>query len=909
MIGSNRPLDIRQEMASFSWCMPMLKEWLTRFRFLIAAKRRHEIDDELQFHIEQQTQANVAAGMTPEEGHRQAVITLGGIEGVREQAHAERPSYLLETVMQDVRYSMRGFRRNVVFTLTIVATLMLGIGATTAVFSVVDRILFRPLPYAHADRLVSLGLVQSLETNEFMLGYFYYDWQRHQQPFEELTSENATTAECDLTETRPAQLSCTSVEGNFLPTLGVSPLLGRNFVPEETRPNGPKVALISYGLWLNHYGLDRGILNQTIGLDGERVRVVGVLPKDFEMPRLQAADVLFPRAEDEATDRTSNGGFGGPRRAYARLKPGVSVEQAELELQPLLAQAMTRIPTDLRYDFHLKVHSLRDRQMHEARLAAWVLLGAVLTVLLIVCANVASLLLARGTMRQRELAIRSSLGASRARLARQALTESALLSLAGAITGCGLGQALVRIFVAIAPANIPYLHQVRLDGRILFVTVFVSFACGMLFGLPSALQQSRDGLLNSRSLTTVVHANLRAWLVILQIAASMLLLAAALLLLRSFRNMEKQHLGMRADNSLSASMTLGEHAYATPESRLNFFRQLTTRLRFGAGVSSVSVSDSIPPGPGHFGSRLDEMAVAGRAPSVPRITGVVASRLVSPDYFRALDIRIVQGLGFREEDATSSQSLVVLSKRLAELLFSNQNPVGQRIGSRQDGPSGTWRTVVGVAADVKNNGLTAENVPEIYNLRRDVPADWEGGGVWGKTFVVVVRSALPADQTARWIRSQVAGLDPTLPVDLATLKQRVSKLAAPARFQTLLVAFFAATGLALSLIGLYGVIAFLVAQRTQEIGVRMALGADKGDILRLVMGSSLRLIFSGTALGLVASLATTRLLSKLLYNIGPHDPVTFGLVTLVIVLVAVVAAFIPARAATGVDPMVALRCD
>jgi putative ABC transport system permease protein len=856
----------------------MLKEWLTRLRFLLVLKPAHQIDNRA--------------------------------KSAKEQSQQRRPGYLMGTIVQDVRYSLRGFRRNAVFTLTIVATLMLGIGATTAVFSVVDRILFRPLPYANDDRLVSVGLVQSLEQTEFMLGYFYYDWRREQKPFEEITSESAVTGECDLTGTHPVQTSCTSVEGNFLPTLGVSPVLGRNFLPEEDLPNGPKVALISFGLWLNRFGLDRGILNKTVEIDGKPVRVVGVLPRDFEMPRLQSADVLFPKATLEAEDRTSNSGFGGPRRAFARLKPGVNIRQAEAELQPLFQQALARIPPDLRNDFHLRIRSLRDRQMQDVLLAAWVLLGTVLTVLLVACANVASLLMARGAVRQRELAVRSSLGASRARLARQALTESALLSLAGAITGCALAEGLLHIFIAIAPANIPYLNQLRLDLRIVSITVFLSMICGALFGVPSALQRPKGELLSSRSFTTVFHANVRKWLVIAQIAASMVLLAGAVLLLRSFRNMEDQNLGMRADSSLSASITLGEHAYPTPESRLNFFRQLTTRLRFGPGITSVSASDSIPPGPGHFGGRLDRIVVAGRPASTPAIGGVVASRLVSPEYFRALNIPLLQGEGFREEDMTSGQHTVVLSKRLAGLLFAHDNPIGQRIREKSDGtPSDPWSTVVGVAADVKNGGLTKEEVPELYRLRRNVPTDWDGGGVWGKTSVIVVRGSLPPAQTSGWIRSQVAAIDPTLPVDLATLQERVTKLAAPARFQTLLVSFFAGTGLVLALIGLYGVMAFLVAQRKQEIGVRMALGADKGDILKLVLGSSLKLILSGAAVGIVAALATTRLLSSLLYGIGPHDPITFGLVTIALILVAVVAALIPAQAATSINPIVALRCD
>jgi putative ABC transport system permease protein len=880
--------------------------WLRRLGFLVISKAHSEIDEEIKFHIEQQTQANIAAGMTPQKARREAIIAFGGVERAREQSHEQRPGYFLETILQDVRYSLRGVHRNPVFTLTIVATLMLGIGATTAVFSIVDRILFRPLPYANADRLVSVGLVHSLES-EFMLGYFYYDWQRNQRPFETLTSEDATTGECDLTERNPAQLSCESVEGNFLPTLGISPVLGRNFLPEEDLPNGPRVALISYGLWLSHYNLDRGILNKMIGIDGSPVRVVGVLPKDFEMPRLQAADVLFPEAEDEAVDRTSNGGLGGPRRAFARLKPGVSVQQAEAELQPLFQQALKQIPPDIRYDFHVKVRSLRDRQMQEVRLIAWILLGAVLTVLLIACANVASLLMARGAMRQRELAVRSALGASRARLAREAFTESLLLSLAGAIAGCALAEGLLRLFIAKASSNIPYLNEIRLDFRIVCVTVLLSLLCGAFFSLVPALQKPRGAMLSGRSLTSISHATFRQWLVITQIAASMVLLAGSMLLLRSFSNLEDQNLGMRTDDTLTATITLGEHAYPTPASRLGFFDQLTARLRFGPGISTVSVSDSLPPGAGHFGGRLDEIVVGRRSPSGPGVTGVVASRLVSADYFHALDISMLQGTGFREEDMTASQRTVVLSKRLADLIFPNANPVGQQIRFERHNASEPWSVIAGVAANVKNGGLSKEEAPEFYRLRRDLPGDWDGA--WHKTSVVIVRSSLSSDQTSRWVRSQVAALDPTLPVDISTLHQRVSKLADQPRFQTLLVGFFAATGLVLALIGLYGVISFLATQRTQEIGVRLALGANKSDILRLVMGQSLRLILAGTTIGLIAALGMTGVLSSQLFGIGAHDPITFAIVTFMLIVIALIATLLPARSASRVNPIVALRCE
>jgi putative ABC transport system permease protein len=885
----------------------MLKAGLTRLRFLIALKPRHEIDQELQFHLQEQTRINVAAGMTRQEAYRQAVIALGGVEKAKEQTHEQRPGFYVENFFQDVRYAIRGFGRNPVFTLTIIVTLMLGIGATTAIFSIVDRILFRSLPYADAERLVSLGMVHSVETQEFLMGNFYYDWRDHQKPFEAMTSEQTGAHECDLTEGKAAQLSCESVEGNFLSVLGVSPVLGRNFLAEEARPGGPNVAIISYGLWLTHYGLEPEILNKTIAIDGAPVRVVGVLPRDFEMPRLQAVDVLYPMAVDEVADHVANGGYGSPRRAFARLKPGVTVPQAQAELQPLFQQDLKFVPSELRYDFHLKIRSLRERQMQDVRLAAWVLLGAVFAVLLIACANVASLLMARGAARGRELAVRSALGASRTRLARQVLTEALLLSVAGAVAGFALAESLLHFFIAMAPASIPYLGKTELDLRMIGFTVFLSIACGGLFGLAPSLQKPDREALNGRN-ALISHARVRQWLVVTQIAVSMVLLAGAMLLLQSFRNLENQNLGMREDNTLTISVTLGEHNYPSPQSIMTFFQQLERRLQFGPGAGLVATADSLPPLSDHDKTRLDLIAVSGR-PGEKRETGtVVTYRLISPNYFPALDIPIVQGRGFDEEELTSSEHFIVLSQLLASLLFHGKDAVGERLrfGTHSDD---VWYTVVGVAANVKNGGLTGEEEPEYYVLRRNRAEDWDRGGTWGRTSAIVVRSALPVQEMSRWVRSQVAALDPTLPVDIATLRERVSKLADQPRFQTTLVSSFAATGLVLSMIGLYGVITFLVVQRTQEIGVRMALGADRSNILRLVMSRSLRLIVSGTALGLVAAFAATRVLSSLLYRIGPHDPVIFGLVTLALILVALVAALIPARSATRVDPIVALRCD
>lgn len=888
----------------------MLREWLTRLRLLIFSNAPSDLDAELAFHLEEQARANIATGMDAGEARRQARITFGGVEPAREQAYAARPGYRLEMLGQDVRYALRGFRRSPVFTVTVILTLMLGIGATTAVFSVVDRILFRSLPYAHADRLVSLGIVHSLETQEFVMGNFYSDWRANQRPFEAVTSESTGPSECDLTERSPAQLSCESVEGNLLSTLGVSPVRGRNFLPEESRAGGPNVALISYGLWLNRFALDQGILNKTINIDGQPVQVVGVLPKDFEMPRLESADVLYPFQVDEVADRKANGGYGSPRRIFARLKPGVTVEQAQQEMEPLFQESLKQVPADIRKQMHLMVRSMRDKQMQDVRVTAWVLFGTVLAVLLIACANVASLLMARGAARRRELAVRSVLGASRGRLVVQALTEAMLLALSGAGAGILLAEGLLRLFVAIAPANVPYLNQVHLDLRIVGFAVLVSVLCGLLFGLAPAFEKPSAEMLAGRSGRNATRATLRQWLVVAQIAASMVLLTGAMLLMRSFWKLEHEQLGIRADRILTLTVTLGSYNYGTPQRRMAFFQELEKRLRFGPGVSDVALSDSVPPEDFHNGGqRIEDIVVEGRPRPHEASGELVKFRRVSPDYFRTLNIPIVRGESFTDAERGSKEHFVILSNKLAGRLFPGQDALGHRMQMGSGDANPASYTVVGVAADVKNGGLTGEELPEYYRLRRDQAEDWECCGHWGQTAVVILRSSLPAEALSPWIRTQAAAIDPALPVDIATMRQRVSKLADGPRFQTLLVGFFAMTGLVLAVIGLYGVISFLVAQRTQEIGVRMALGSSRSGILWLVCGRSLRLILWGTGVGLVAALTVSRVLGSLLYEVGSRDPLSFAAVTVVLIAVALMATLIPARSAARVDPMVALRCE
>jgi predicted permease len=869
---------------------------------------------ELEGHVAMHTDDGIRAGLSPEEARRQALIALGGAEQTRQAYREGRTLPWLESVLRDVRYALRGFRRNPVFTVTVIGTLALGIGATTAVFSVVDRILFRSLPYAHDDRIVSVGLVQSLERQEFTLGGFFYAWRDSQKPFEAFASQEALPHACDLVETNPAQLNCIHAQAGFLPMLGISPVLGRNFLPEEDRPNGPRVALISYGLWLDHFNRDPGVLNRMIDVDGSPARMVGVLPKGFELPTLQAADVILPFALDEGKERAEGheGGLGHPMRTFALLRPGISIAQAKAELEPLFAHTRdTIIPAQIRKDFHLSVRSLRDRETKDVQLTAWVLLGSVLAVLLIACANVASMMMARGEARERELAVRSALGASRGRLIRQTLTEAGLLSFAGAAGGLILAKGLLLVFLSLAPTGIPFLNRASLDLRIALFTVLLSLFCGALFGLLPALQTPRAAALAARAGKSRKRIVLRRALVVGQIAISMILLSGSALLLKSFQNMEEQSLGMQTHGVLTARIALPGFRYDTGQKKMDFYLRAETELKRVPGIRTVSFSDSLPPGGWHDDERFAGLAAEGKSHAPEGTGGSVICRGVTPDYFDALNIPIIRGRSFAEEDRTGSEYRVVLSRLMAVRMFPGEDPVGKRIQRVRDG---MWFTVAGVADNVKNGGLAELDEPEIYFLRRNVPQDWGGRGPVGEVMsgaapLIIISSILSPKSVAPWVRSQIAGIDPTVPVEIETLNEQVSKLADRPRFETALLGFFAFCGLLMAVIGLYGVVSFLAAQRTQEIGVRMALGASRLDILRLVAGEGVRLIVLGGVLGLGAALATAQVLKSLLFNVQPHDPTSFVAVTLLLALVALAATLIPARAAMRIDPMVALRWE
>jgi len=876
-----------------------LREWTTQLRFFFSRREPREVDDELQFHIEQQIEANRAANIGEIEARRQALIAFGGVENSREACSKQRPSWLFETLMQDARYGFRGLRRNPAYAITAILTLALGIGTTTAVFSVVDRILFRSPPYADAGRLVSAGLTAPISPNEFLLTDSYYEWRDHQIPFAAITSEQGNEP-CDLAEEKPARLSCSRVEASFLSTLGVTPLLGRGFSPEEDQPSAPKVALISYGLWRSSFALDPAVLNKTISIDGHATRVIGVLPKDFEMPTLEPSDILVPQALDQAVVSVPNSNAVTVVYVFARLKPGMSIEQAQAALKPMFDYSLSKAPPRFRNEVHLKVRSLRDRQMQHVSLTAWLLFGTVMIVLLIACANVASLMMARGAAREHELAVRAALGAGRARLVRQTLTEALLLFLTAAFAGCLVAEITLHIFIALAPDGIPFLSQAHIDLRVFFFTIMVSLLCAVLFGLAPALQRPRAEALGGRSLGSHARAALRQWLVAAEIAGSMILLVGGMLLFRSFWKLENQQLGIETASIITARLSLGQQSYPTQQSQMAFFQHVEARLRRLPGVKALALSDALPPAGYEHSMLYGVIGVEGKPKPEGGTGGTVWWRWVTPEYFSALRIPLVQGEGFTAEEQDSNGHFMVLSKMLAEKMFPGENPIGQHL---QPGLQGPWYTVVGIAANVKNGGLSEEQLPELYRLRRNRAEDWNSSGG------VILETAFATSAAESWVRSEIADVDPTVPVQIDTLHHTVQRIADRPRFETLLVSCFAIVGLLLAVVGLYGVIAFLVAQRRREIGLRMALGASRVDILRLVVARGMVLVALGGMTGLVVASFLSRLLSSLLFGVGPHDPLSLLGMTLALVVVALLAMLVPAFSAMKVDPNEALRCE
>jgi predicted permease len=829
---------------------------------------------EQESHLAMRAEWNRRQGMSPQAARRAAVQSFGNQARLAEDVRAVRVPAWFDQLRQDLRYAWRGLRRWPAFSLAAAGALAIGIGASTAVFSFTDRILFRPLPYWNEQELVWFGMTAPFTESEFLLSWDYGFW-REKQPVFSAIAAGSGAGDCELALQDPVRLRCAAVDPGFLALFGLSPQLGRDFTVEDDQFGAPPTALVSNHLWRARLGGDTAVLNQTIDLDGRSVRIIGVLPKDFELPNLAEVDILRPHQRDP---KERGAGF---LNVYGRLKPGMTVIEARTRLEPLFQQSLKTVPPAFVKDVRFLVHPLRERQNRDSGRAAQLLLAAAGLVLLIAIANAANLQLARAAGRRQEFAIRTALGAGSGRLLRQTLTESLLLSLLGGLAGTLLAAGLLRLFAAAAPAGIARLQQASLDGRVLLAALGLTLAAGLLFGLAPVPRRSGTWL--------------RPGLVVLQIALSLVLLAGAGLLLESLWKLSIVPLGIRTEQLLAVQAQLPRQRYPERAQQLAFWESIEERVSRLPGVSRFAVTNSVPPSGQAMAAVYASLEVFGRGKVAADGTGgMVVIRQVTPGYFHTLQIPIRTGRPFTEDDRRRADSVVILDQTLAARLFPNQDPVGQRIKAGDTG----WMEVAGVAANVRNAGLTREPDPEFYMVKRHLPAD-------GRLANTLILQANPALAPA--IRDTFRQLDPRLTVQIDTLDQRVSGLRTKPRFQTLLLGGFALAGLLLAAIGLYGVMALLVTQRTREIGIRMAIGATPGAIRTLVLRQAAVWLVTGIGAGLAAAAAAKSLIESHLYGTPPTARMPILAAVTALAAAALLAAWLPARRAATLDPLRALQ--
>lgn len=807
--------------------------------------------------------------------------------------------------LQDIRYGFRMLIKRPGFTIIVVLTMALGIGANTAIFSAVDAVLLNPLPYQDPDRLVAVWETnrqlspENWDRNEVAMGNFR-DWRSRNQVFEQLGS--LFTADVTLTGLgEPERIRSCVVTTNLFQLLGTQPMIGRSFLPEEEKPGSPRVVILSHALWERLLGSDPNLTNKALTLNGNPVAVVGVMPPGFDLqfPSNTRVDVWLPMRIDQANvDRNNHYLY-----ALARLKPGVSRDQAQSEMSLIAAQLQQQYPeTNAQKD--VNIIPLRKQLVGKVESYLYLLFGAVVFVLMIACANVAGLLLARVTARHKEVAVRIALGASRWRIVRQLLTESIILSALSGLLGLFFAYAGIKLLVALTPADVPRLHEIGLHIPVFLWTLVISLVTGVLFGLAPALQASRSDVNEAlkesagRSQGGFQRAGLRNPLIVSEVAVALLLSVGAGLMIKSFIRLQQVSPGFEANNILTMNISLPRQKYREPQQANAFFDQLAERIKSLPGVKSVGGIDPLP----FSNSNVSTNFVVEGAPAVALADRPdVGERAVTPTYFETMGIPVLKGRAFTAQDRDNTPHVIIVNEALASRYWPNQDVLGKRLGLEDDPSKLTWREIVGVVGNVKHQGLEGEAKPELYLPYQQFPKNFMS---------VVVRTSSDPVSMIPTVRSQVFAIDKDQPVfDIMTMDQRLAKSVASSRFVMILLGAFSVLALGLAALGLYGAMAYLVSQRTQEIGLRMALGASRSDVFKLVVGKGMRLAIIGTALGLVASLALTRLMGTLLFEVTPTDALTFVIVSVVLLIVALLACYIPARRATNVDPLTSLRYE
>src|SRR3989440_2383328 len=879
--------------------------------------REVEIVEELSQHLEEEYERALSCGASEDEARQQALEQLNAPDLLgRELKHVERrvsqnlvtlgaegKINIFADLWQDLRYGLRSLLKNPSFTIIAVIALALGIGANSAIFSVVNAVLLRPLPFKNPEQLVMVW------ENAAHLGFpkntpsppNFIDWQRQNTVFTGMAAMSERSF--NLTGVgEPDRLDGRGVSANLFDLLGVRALLGRTFVRDDDRP-GRHVVLLSYSLWQRRFVSDSNVIGRAITLNGESYNVIGVMPRSVHLPAYGNWNdkVWVPIAftNEETTERGNH--F---LDVIARIKPGITLKQAQAEMETIAARLAKEYP---RYNTRIgaTVTPLHEEVVGDIKPALLILLGAVGFVLLIACANVANLLLARAAVREKEIALRLALGASRSRLTRQFLTESVLLALLGGGFGLLLALAGIRVLKTFIPVTISQTQTISIDGKVLVFTALLALLTGIVFGLAPAMHASHSNLNDSlkeggRDSAIGKKGNrLRDLLVVGEIAVSFILLIGAGLLINSFLHLRNLDPGFRADHLLTMKVDLSELRYPDRERRSVFFDEVLFRIRALPGVQSVAVAGNLP-----FTYNGDSMSIAveGIPDPPPGQWPDVIYRAIGPGYFSTMGIPMIRGRDFTDQDKADSKNMVVISEKTAQHYWPGKDPIGKRLKPGATTSDVPWREVIGVVKDVRQNDFIAQPKMQMYFAYRqlkDLAAN-----------ALIVRTSVEPMSLATSIRDAIWAVDKDQPVaNVDTMDHIVSEAIARQRFSMLLLGVFAALALILAAVGIYGVMSYSVAQRIHEIGIRMALGARRTDVLKIIVNQGLKLVSIGMMLGLAAALLLTRVLQSLLFGISATDPVTFFGISLVLLAVAILASYLPALRATKVDPIIALRAQ
>ena len=890
----------------------MLSDFLFRLRALFRrGAMEAEMDEELRSHFENQVEKFVASGLPREEALRRARLEFGGHEQLKEECRDARGVSVIETLLQDLRYALRMLRNNPGFAAVAILTLALGIGANTAIFSVIDSVLLRPLPYQDPAGLVMVWENNSQHPNPHntVSPPDFLDWRSRNSAFAEMAAifdQHANLTGNGL----PQEVVLQDVSANFFSVLGVNPILGPGFTSENGRAGHDKVVIISYGFWKERFGSDTEIIGKTLVLNGHPLAVVGVAPQNFTW---FIKDGSFTGAKPEMwspfvfpasfSNRKDIGRF---LSVVARLKPGVTAAQAQSQMNAIAARIAEEYP-DFNGYWGANVVPVHDQISGELRPALLVLFGAVAFVLLIACANVSSLLLARASAREREIAVRTAMGASPWRIASQLLTESVLLALIGGAIGVALAIWGTDLLLAVSPRNLLDLRSIPIDWRVLTFAAGATLIAGLLFGFLPSYISAHSGISETLkeggrgSSAGIKRRFVRSAFVVAQMCLALVLLAGSGLLIRSFIRLVGVDPGFDASHLLTFKISLPSSKYKTDPVQLAFFQQLLARISRLPGVSSASM-DSFPPFSG-LGAATGVHVLSQPERSLMDLP-VAAVRVVGADYFPTMQIPLRAGRLFNNKELTEERHVVLINQAFADQYLHGVNPLGQKaviymksLEESQNTPS----EIIGVVGDVRQMGLDTPAEPTVY---------WPHPELVMSGMTILVRTANDPLTLVSAVRNELQQMDPEQPMAaIATMDELLSGSLSRSRFTMLVLGVFAALALVLASVGIYGVIAYSVTQRTQEFGIRIALGASRRDVLRLVLGQGTRLTLLGIGMGIVAALVVTRLMATLLYGISATDPVTFTAVALLLALVALAACYIPARRATRVDPIVALRYE